>query len=84
MLGAYSRIIQIYLSFFGEEGNNCINVANFRGKKNHSLNTLGLYGVPGGKNVLKHHNKFMKRNLDQVYNLFLGDRSKKGNKHKTI
>ena len=46
--------------------------------------TIGLYGVPGGENVLKHHNKFMKRNLDQVYNLFLGDRSKKGNKHKTI
>ena len=46
--------------------------------------TIGLYGVPGGENVLKHHNKFMKRNLDQVYNLFLGDRTKKENKHKTI
>ena len=46
--------------------------------------TIGLYGAPGGENVLKHHNKFMKRNLDQVYNLFLGDTTKKENKHKTI
>ena len=45
--------------------------------------TKGLYEIPGGENVLKHHNKFMKRNLDQVYSLFLGD-TKKENKHKTI